>query len=297
MILFKKVKDLHKHLDSQQKKGKSIGFVPTMGALHNGHISLLKMSKKVNSVTVCSIFVNPTQFNDPKDFEKYPVTLEKDILLLESVDCAILFLPSVSEMYPEERINNLPLKDKSPSRHYDLGFLEEILEGKFRPGHFQGVCIIMHRLLEIILPDNLYLGQKDYQQCMVIKKLIELIDLEDTIKVTICPTLRETDGLAMSSRNTRLNKEERETATTLYHCLAMIKENIEKESLPELKRKAAILLNAAGFSIDYVEIVEANSLSIIQGAEFAGKNEKKKMVALVAAFLNEVRLIDNMILN
>ena len=297
MILFKKAKDLHKHLDSQQKKGKSIGFVPTMGALHNGHISLLKMSKKVNSVTVCSIFVNPSQFNDPKDFEKYPVTLEKDILLLESVDCAILFLPAVSEMYPQERINNLPLKVKFPSRHYDLGFLEEILEGKFRPGHFQGVCMIMHRLLEIILPDNLYLGQKDYQQCMVIKKLIELIDLEDTIKVTICPTLRETDGLAMSSRNTRLNKEERETATTLFHCLATIKENIEKESLPELKRKAAILLNATGFSIDYVEIVEANSLSIIQGAEFAGKNEKKKMVALVAAFLNEVRLIDNMILN
>ena len=297
MILFKKAADLHKYIDSQQKTGDLVGFIPTMGALHNGHISLLEMSKKVNNITVCSIFVNPTQFNDPKDFEKYPVTLEKDILMLDAVECDVLFIPAISEMYPEERINNLSLKDKLAASHYDLGYLEEILEGKFRPGHFQGVCMIMQRLLEIILPDNLYLGQKDYQQCMVIKKLIELIDLKDTIKVTICPTLRETDGLAMSSRNTRLNKEERKTATAIFHCLEMIKDNLKNESLFELKRKATFLLNAAGFKIDYIEIVDTTTLSSIQDAEIIGQYGKKKMVVLVAAFLHEVRLIDNMLLN
>ena len=297
MILFKKVTDLHNYIDNQQNKGNSVGYIPTMGALHNGHISLIEKSKKANHLTVCSIFINPTQFNDPTDFEKYPVTLEKDIAILEEVYCDVLFLPTVSEMYPEERKNNLSLKSKIPTRHYDLGYLEEILEGKFRPGHFQGVCMIMQRLLEIILPDNLYLGQKDYQQCMVIKKLIELIGLENKIKITICPTLREADGLAMSSRNIRLNKEERKTATTINHCLEMMKDNLKKESLSELIMKTTLILNSAGINIEYVEIVDANTLSKIQDLEFTGKNGQNKMVVLVAVFLNEVRLIDNMILN
>ena len=297
MILFKKATDLRKYIDSQQKKEKSIGFIPTMGALHDGHISLLEMSKKANQLTVCSIFVNPTQFNDPKDFEKYPVTLEKDITMLEVAGCDVLFIPDVNEMYLEVRTGNLPVKGALPALKYAIDFLEEVLEGKFRPGHFQGVCMIMQRLLKIILPDNLYLGQKDYQQCLVIKKMIELIGLENKIKVTICPTLREADGLAMSSRNIRMNKEERKTATTIYHCLELIKNNLKKESLTELKMKAISLLNAAGFRIDYVEIVDANTLTSIQDAEIIGQYGKKKMVALVAAFLNEVRLIDNMILN
>ena len=297
MILFKKATDIHKYIDSQQKNGNSVGFIPTMGALHQGHISLVEMSKVPNQLTVCSIFINPTQFNDPKDFEKYPVTLEKDIAMLEAVGCDVLFLPAVIEMYPEAGTNILSLKGLLTAKHYELGYLEEILEGKFRPGHFQGVCMIMQRLLEIILPDNLYLGQKDYQQCMVIRKLIDLIGLENTIKVTICPTLRETDGLAMSSRNMRLNKKERKKASIIYQCLELIKDNLQLESLSVLKTKASILLNAEGFKIDYIEIVDANTLSKISDTEFTGQYGKKKIVALVAAFLNEVRLIDNMILN
>ena len=148
------------------EKGKTIGFVPTMGALHAGHISLIKASKNENPITVCSIFVNPTQFNDPKDFEKYPVTIEKDIDMLKEAGCDVLFLPSVEEMYPEGIVTE---------NHYDLGYLETILEGKFRPGHFQGVCMVMQRLLKIVSRIDLYLGQKDYQQCMVIKRLIELM--------------------------------------------------------------------------------------------------------------------------
>ncbi len=297
MILFKKATDIYKYIDSQQKNGNSVGFIPTMGALHQGHISLVEMSKVSNQLTVCSIFINPTQFNDPKDFEKYPVTLEKDIAMLEAVGCDVLFLPAVIEMYPEAGTNILSLKGLLTAKHYELGYLEEILEGKFRPGHFQGVCMIMQRLLEIILPDNLYLGQKDYQQCMVIRKLIDLIGLENTIKVTICPTLRETDGLAMSSRNMRLNKKERKKASIIYQCLELIRDNLQLESLSVLKTKASILLNAEGFKIDYIEIVDANTLSKISDTEFTGQYGKKKIVALVAAFLNEVRLIDNMILN
>ncbi len=297
MILFKKATDIHKYIDSQQKNGNSVGFIPTMGALHQGHISLVEMSKVPNQLTVCSIFINPTQFNDPKDFEKYPVTLEKDIAMLEAVGCDVLFLPAVIEMYPEAGTNILSLKGLLTAKHFELGYLEEILEGKFRPGHFQGVCMIMQRLLEIILPDNLYLGQKDYQQCMVIRKLIDLIGLENTIKVTICPTLRETDGLAMSSRNMRLNKKERKKASIIYQCLELIRDNLQLESLSVLKTKASILLNAEGFKIDYIQIVDANTLSKISDTEFAGQSGKKKIVALVAAFLNEVRLIDNMILN
>ncbi|MFZ1534928.1 MAG: pantoate--beta-alanine ligase, partial [Chitinophagaceae bacterium] len=200
MILFKKATDLRKWVDAQSKKGNSIAFVPTMGALHAGHISLIDAASKENQVTISSIFVNPTQFNDLKDFEKYPITIEKDIEMLEAAGCNVLFLPSVKEIYPE---------GIKPEMQYELGYIETILEGKFRPGHFQGVCMVVHRLLDIVQPDNLYLGQKDYQQCMVISKLVELINQQDTIKVNICPTLREKDGLAMSSRNMRLNEDER----------------------------------------------------------------------------------------
>ncbi|MEP6699809.1 MAG: pantoate--beta-alanine ligase [Bacteroidota bacterium] len=283
MILFKKTADLHKWLDVQQKKNYSIGFIPTMGALHNGHLSLIDASRKENPVTVCSIFVNPTQFNDPNDFEKYPITLEKDIEMLEAAGNDILFLPSVKEMYPDGIKNKI---------HYNLGYLETILEGKFRPGHFQGVCMVVHRLLDIVQPDNLYLGQKDYQQCMVITKLIELIKQDDKINVNICPTLREVDGLAMSSRNMRLNKEERLNAIEIYHCLSMIKENLQLEDMAVLKQRAYLMLEKKGFKIDYIEIADAQNLSAAE--KWDGKNN---FVALIAAFMNEVRLIDNMLLN
>jgi pantoate--beta-alanine ligase len=173
---------------------------------------------------------------------------------------------------------------------YDLGYLETILEGKYRPGHFQGVCMVMHRLLNIVRPVNLYLGQKDYQQCMVIKKLIELID-QTEIKVNICPTLREPDGLAMSSRNMRLNKEEREKAPAIYRCLQYIKENLKKGSLEQLKTIARSKLAEQNFKTDYIEIADASALQLLD--EWDGK---QKLVALAAAFLNEVRLIDNVIL-
>lgn len=283
MILFKKATDLRKWLDAQSKKGNSIGFAPTMGALHAGHISLVEMSKSANRVTISSIFVNPTQFNDPKDFEKYPITLEKDIAMLEAAGCDVLFLPSVKEMYPD---------GVKPTMHYDLGYLETILEGKFRPGHFQGVCMVVHRLLEIVQPDNLYLGQKDYQQCMVIKKLIELIGLNKEIRLNICPTLREIDGLAMSSRNMRLKADERKTAAAIYKSLSFIKKNLYQNNIVGIKEQAQAMLEEAGFRIDYVEITDAKNLSVVNNWD-----GKEKIVAVVAAFLNEVRLIDNMLLN
>jgi pantoate--beta-alanine ligase len=282
MIVFKKATDLHKWVETQQKKMDRVGFIPTMGALHKGHISLIDASKQKGELIVSSIFVNPTQFNDPKDFKKYPVTLEKDIDMLEGSGCDVLFLPAVPEMYPD---------GLSPKMHYDLGFLETVLEGKYRPGHFQGVCMVVHRLLEIVKPDHLYLGQKDYQQCMVISKLIELLGLENKIKIIICPTLREADGLAMSSRNGRLNDADRKKATTIYRSLTMIKENLGNEIPLALKKKAQAMLENEGFKTDYVEIADAVSLSPVHK-----RDTSQKKVALVAAYLNEVRLIDNMVI-
>jgi pantoate--beta-alanine ligase len=290
MILFKKASDLRKWLDVQVEKGRTIGFVPTMGALHEGHISLIGYSRKQNPVTVCSIFVNPTQFNDPADFEKYPVTIEKDIRLLEETGCDVLFLPSVKEIYPGGTGQASP--GGQTNTRYELGYLETVLEGKFRPGHFQGVCMVVQRLLEIVQPSHLYLGQKDYQQCMVITKLVELMGQQGKINVAICPTLREADGLAMSSRNMRLSKEERETAVAISRSLRGIKENIRPGSLDAIKDQAIVALEKEGFKIDYVAIADANDLSLVD--QWDGK---QKLVALVAAFLNNIRLIDNMLLN
>ncbi len=283
MILYKKAIDLHNYLDIQRKQGKKYGFIPTMGALHEGHISLLDNSKKVDEITICSIFVNPTQFNDSADFEKYPITLEKDIAMLENAGCDIVFLPSVAEMYPA---------GTNATIHYNLGYLETILEGQYRPGHFQGVCMVVHRLLEIIKPDNLYIGQKDYQQCMVIKKLIDLIGYGALIKLNISPTLRNNDGLAMSSRNMRLTEEERKKANAIYETLCYIKDNLGNGGLLELKERAAIMLADKGFEVDYVEIANADNLQLTSQWD-----NRQKLVALAAAHLNGVRLIDNILLN
>jgi pantoate--beta-alanine ligase len=282
MILFKKATDLHNYLDSQSKKGKNPGFVPTMGALHEGHISLIQASKKEKDITVCSIFVNPTQFNDAKDFEKYPVTLEKDIYKLETAGCDILFLPYIQEIYPE----GIAVKS-----NYDLGYLETILEGKYRPGHFQGVCTVVHRLLEIVKPDRLYLGQKDYQQCIVISRLLQLINMKG-IRIIICPTVRESDGLAMSSRNMRLGIKERANAVGIFRSLDFIKKNLYKGDMAELKKKAHGLLRQNDFKIDYAEIADAKTLQPVDIWD-----GHQKLLALIAAYMNEVRLIDNMLLN
>jgi len=283
MILFKRSKDLHNYLDSQRKQGQKTGFVPTMGALHGGHISLIAGAKKDGKLCISSIFINPTQFNDPADFKKYPVTLEKDMVMLEAAGCDVLFLPSVEEIYPG---------GTNSATHYDLGSLETVLEGHYRPGHFQGVCMVVHRLLDIIKPDNLYIGQKDYQQCLVIEKLIELIGMKEMIRVNISPTLREPDGLAMSSRNMRLNDEERKNAVSIYKALLFIKEHLEKGDLNEIMKKAQSLLSGEGIKVDYVAIADAKSLQLVNHWD-----GKEKLVALAAAFLNEVRLIDNILLN
>jgi pantoate--beta-alanine ligase len=282
MILFKTVADLRNYLDKQVEKNKKIGFAPTMGALHAGHISLVETSKKANDITVCSIFVNPTQFNDKKDFEKYPITTASDIALLEKAGCDILFFPSVQEMYPG---------GTSSPAHYELGRLETLLEGKYRPGHFQGVCMVVHRLLDIVQPGNLYLGQKDYQQCMVITKLTELTSMQ-SVNINILPTLREANGLAMSSRNMRLSETERETASTIYKTLSFIRDNLEQGPLGSLQQKAVSMLTEKGFRVDYVEIADAATLETVN--DWKGN---QKLVALVAAFLGEVRLIDNMIVS
>ena len=203
--------------------------------------------------------------------------------MLEAAGCDILFLPSVNEIYPD---------GANKKRHYELDHLETILEGKFRPGHFQGVCMVVHRLLQIVTPDYLYLGQKDYQQCMVIRKLIELIGLKDITNIRVCATLRETDGLAMSSRNMRLNEKERKTAAVIYQSLNFIKTNLEKGETTGLLNKATRMLTEKGFRVDYVTIADAADLSPVN--KWDGS---QSVVALVAAFMNEIRLIDNMLLN
>lgn len=280
MIVFKKAADIRQFLGQAEKKDSRTGFVPTMGALHQGHISLIEMAKRSGELVICSIFVNPTQFNDAKDFQNYPSTIEKDIDQLEKAGCDILFLPTVKEMYPGGLLNDEP---------YELGYLETVLEGKYRPGHFQGVCQVVHRLLTIIPADHLYLGQKDFQQCMVIKKMTELKGLPT--KIIICPTLRETDGLAMSSRNMRLNKESRTKAVEIFKTLSHVKAVVKPGDLVALKNDAVKKLNDAGFKTDYVEIADAATLELKDNW-----NGKDKLVALCAAFLGEVRLIDNMLL-
>ena len=254
-----------------------------MGALHPGHLSLVRGAKTNSDLCICSIFVNPTQFNDPADFKKYPVTIESDIMLLETTGCDVLFLPTVTGIYPNGT-NQAP--------HYDLGYLETVLEGKFRPGHFQGVCMVVDRLLELVMPDSLHIGQKDYQQCMVIKKLVSLVGLENELKVVISPTLREPDGLAMSSRNTRLAEDDRKKAAMIFESLNFIKKKIKKGSLDELKKQAVQKLVENGFKVDYVEIADAESLQLVDYWD-----GKQKLVALAAAFLSGVRLIDNVLLS
>jgi pantoate--beta-alanine ligase len=289
MVIFKRTKDLQNCLDTFRLKGHNpgvhlnIGFVPTMGALHDGHISLLKTSVNENQITVCSIFVNPAQFNDPTDFKKYPSTLEQDIFKLETNSCDILFLPDVEEIYPD----GIAKRD-----HYDLGYIETILEGEFRPGHFQGVCMAVERLLNIVLPDNLYLGQKDYQQCMIITRLIHLMGIQKKVQIRICPILREKDGLAMSSRNMRLNPEQRAQAPIIYKTLLFLKDNLGKGSLKDIKKEAMNLLEEKGVRADYIEIADAKTLKPINEWD-----SRTNILGLAAGYIDGVRLIDNLMLS
>ena len=283
MIIFKYAEPLARYIQQQKTAGKQIGFVPTMGALHNGHIALIDQSKQATAVTVCSIFVNPTQFNNPGDYQLYPKTIEQDIVKLEAAGCDALFLPSIEEMYPQ---------GTAGLEQYDLGYLETLLEGKFRPGHFQGVCQVMFRLLSMVQPHQLFMGQKDYQQCMVVSRLLTL--MKSPIQLITCPTLREPDGLAMSSRNLRLSPEDRQKATTIYQCLMLIKQQLNQGVFwPVIKEKGEKMLTDAGFRIDYVELADANTLQPAT-ATMATVYQSPR-VALIAAFLHDVRLIDNML--
>ena len=259
----------------------SIGFVPTMGALHEGHISLIEKSKSENETTVCSIFINPTQFNSLTDLEKYPVTIDADIEKLIAAKTDVLFLPSVEEMYPSG-LENMPI--------YDIGYLDTILDGKFRPGHFNGVSLIVHKLLIAVKPHKLYLGEKDFQQCLVIKRMIALQNLQ--VEVITCPTLRDEDGLAKSSRNTRLSAEARAKAPLIHACLVSIKDNVNTTSFQQTQQNWIQKLTENGFDTEYILLANADNLEIL--AEF---DESKKMVVLIAAFLDGVRLIDNLRVN
>lgn len=281
MILFREAKALHDYLNAQRKTGRSCGFVPTMGALHEGHLSLAKTCSRQNDICVVSIFINPTQFNDRKDFEKYPVTIEQDIRMLVNAGCDLLFLPPEEEIYPRG--------EEYTSRHFDLGYLEQLLEGKYRPGHFQGVCMVVSRLLDIVVPNRLYLGQKDYQQCLVIRRLIHLKKMDDKTELIICPTLREPDGLAMSSRNRRLNASEREHAASIYACLNDIKDKWCTAAPALLLQNAGSRLLKEGFRVDYVAVADAHDLRPVEECR-----DGQAVVALIAASVGEVRLIDNL---
>lgn len=277
MILFKKADELKKYLIKKTEEGLSIGFVPTMGALHEGHLSLIKEARERTGLVVCSIFVNPTQFNDQQDYLYYPKTIDQDILALEKSACDVLFLPDVQEIYPD---SYLP-------KSYDLGSLETVLEGKYRPGHFQGVCQVVDRLLEIVIPTMLFLGQKDYQQCMVIEKLIQIKQYPSSL--FIVPTKREESGLAMSSRNLRLTEADRQKAKAIYAGLNLIKTQLKTGAVQQFCDDVHKDLLEAGFEkVDYISIANAQTLEPIEIWD-----GKTPLVALAAAFLSGVRLIDN----
>lgn len=280
MILIKTTLDLQKWISKQHKNGAKIGFVPTMGALHQGHISLITNSKSQNLLTICSIFVNPTQFNDSADFEKYPQTIESDILALEKAGTDLLFLPNQAQIYPNGTANQ-PV--------YELGMLENLLEGKYRPGHFQGVCQVVDSLLDLVQPDKLFLGQKDFQQCMVIAKLLEL--KQSPIELVICPTLREISGLAMSSRNLRLSEAGKQKAALISQVLKKIASQLNPDAnvTQILNEETQSLLDAGFDKMDYLELVHAKSLETMNHWD-----PQVPTVLLIAIYLEGIRLIDNL---
>ncbi|GGH10630.1 pantoate--beta-alanine ligase [Mucilaginibacter phyllosphaerae] len=254
----------------------TIGFVPTMGALHNGHLSLIAQSKQANQITVCSIFVNPTQFNDPKDLEKYPRPIEADKAKLEQAGCDILFTPDVSEMY-----------DDNEQWHLDIGRLEHLLEGEFRPGHYQGVMQVVFKLLDIVKPANLYMGQKDYQQFMVVSRMVELLKIP--VNMVMCPIEREADGLAMSSRNIHLTPVDREHSLVLSKTLTWVKDNFNSNDIATLQQHAIEKLAAEDeVEPEYFRIVDGKTL-------LQAKADTQNIVALTAARVGKTRLIDNVI--
>lgn len=275
--VFKRITELQTYLQQLRAEGKTIGLVPTMGALHQGHLSLVAQARDNADVVISTIFVNPTQFNDPKDLERYPRPIEQDIQKLEQAGCDILFNPEVSEMYAGNE-----------QWHLDIGELEFLLEGKFRPGHYQGVTQVVFKLLDIVKPDVALFGQKDYQQFKVIARMVELLNLP--VKLIMCPILRDDDGLAMSSRNVHLSITERQQALVLSKALFWLMDNFNPANIAQSQEKAAdIIKQQDGVDLEYLEIADGETLH-------PATLSSKTYVALVAARVGKTRLIDNVLL-
>ena len=280
MYIFKKVEDLQNYLTQLRESGKSIGFVPTMGALHAGHISLIEQANQGSDITVCSIFVNPTQFDNADDLKKYARNLPKDAKMLGDALTNVLFAPNIDEVYPTHLETEVDL---------DFGQLTKVMEGRFRTGHFEGMVQVVNRLLNIVEPDSLYMGQKDFQQAAIVKNMLE--QQKRKTQLVVCPIIREPHGLAMSSRNERLSAEDRALAKVLHEALLEAKQNIQQSDITSIKNAAQEKIASAGLKLDYFEIADANTLLSIAAAD-----QSTEIVACVAAYLKDVRLIDNMIL-
>jgi pantoate--beta-alanine ligase len=277
MKVLRNKKTLVDYIERHKEMGKKIGFAPTMGALHLGHISLYETAKKENDEVISSIFVNPTQFNNPDDFQKYPKTLEKDLELLEKAGVDAVYVPNVEEMYP----------DGLNSKKYDFDGLENEMEGKYRPGHFDGVGTIVEELFRQVQPHNAYFGEKDYQQLAIIKKMVEKTKLP--VKIHGVPTLREEDGLAMSSRNVRLTETQRKEATIIYETLTKVKEWFKVLSVEEIKLRVLEIFRNSNFELEYFVIADEKTL---KETDYFYKDKNYR--AFIVAYADTVRLIDNM---
>jgi len=277
---FTAIQDVKNYLIALRTKGQSIGFVPTMGALHQGHVSLLERAKRENDISVSSIFVNPLQFNDKNDLEKYPRTLKQDIAKLKSANCDVLFAPEVKEMYPA------PVSyGRGVGGEVDLGMLDKVMEGAHRPGHFQGVCSVVKKLFDITEPAKAYFGEKDFQQVAIIKHMVKALNIP--VEIIPCPTVREADGLAMSSRNALLTADERKNAPHIYKTLAATKET--RGTIPQIKKWVTIQINSNHFmQLEYFEIVNAETLMPLHAV-----NEAEQVRACITVKMGNVRLIDN----
>jgi len=280
MMLVKTKNELRKQLDIQREKGGTVGLVPTMGALHQGHISLVKKAVADNETVVVSIFVNPTQFNDKTDLTRYPRNLNADLKMLENSGCDIVFAPDTNEIYP-----------KPDTRTFDFGSLDKVMEGKHRKGHFNGVAQIVSILFDLINPEKAYFGLKDFQQLVIIKKLVNLLNLP--VEIVPCPIIREPGGLAMSSRNELLSPEERENATLIYKTLREANNQIDKKSVKELINWVTKTINSNPFlNVEYFEIVDDKNLQPVNSWDCDCIK-----VACIAVHCGKIRLIDNYILN
>ncbi len=280
MQIFREIAPLKAFLVEKRRMAQTVGFVPTMGALHQGHISLIQASKTENPLTVCSIYVNPAQFNNQADLQKYPRTPEIDTALLEKAGCEVLFFPDSRDMYESHSMVR-----------FDFGHLDKIMEGEFRPGHFSGVALVVSKLFHIVEPDHAYLGQKDWQQFAIVRQLVH--ELKFNVKLRSVPTMREPDGLAMSSRNIRLTSDQRKKATVLHQALmlscTLLKNGSTIDSVKVDVKK--IVERDPEVRLEYFEVTDSENLRLLSNVE-----ESVTPILCMAAFVGEVRLIDNMFL-